>query len=447
MRALALIAGLLAAACGSTVGAPPTVIPPTRPAASAVTAVPSPTASPGGTAPSSLGAVPEAGVLYVWGADDGIYRYDGPTGALTLVWRSADLVRASPAGPYVLGRHGGITLLRWDGTTEVACPTGSYAAVSSRARCAFTDASGAVHVDQGGGPRPVLPADWGASQYVWSPDGAELVIIRTARRPEPVRAHQTLWLLDGGGALTKIYDSANATSFLFGLKWSTDRRVSFWESATTSASFGADGALTSLHVVNVDTGAAIDLGTTLQDRDWAQWSADGRLAFVSGGDRATWHLKQVKVLLPDGRVDTIAGDGAIHPGPASTSAIAPMWQDGRATPDQLAWIEGPAADLEASSDYFHGIGPTALRVAVLASGARVGCPGLVTEGVRPSADGKSALLLCRVPAIEQRALQLWLAPVGGTARPLITGLGDIGFGYYGMQPSLLGITAWSRAER
>jgi hypothetical protein len=446
-----LVAGLLAAACSGTAGTPPEVVLAAPSAATAPTVVPSPTATPGGAAPVSAGTVPEAGVLYVWGADDGIYRYDGATGALTRVFGMSSLVLDGANGPYVLGRHGGITLLRWDGSTEQQrCGSGSFAAISSRGSCAFTGTGGdgAVYVDHGSGPQLLLPADWSASGFVWSPDGAELAIIRTALRPESVPVHQTLWLLDRHGALTKLYDSANATSFLFGMKWSTDRRVSFWESATTSASLSADGGLTSLHVVNVDTGAAVDLGTTLQDRDWAQWSADGRLAFVSGGDRATWHLKQVKVLLADGRVETIAGDGAMHPGPDSTSAIGPVWRAGRGTPDQLAWIEGPAADFDASgSDYFRGIGPTVQRVAVLAPDAPIRCPGLVTEGVRLSADGGPALLLCRLPAVEHHALQLWLAPLTGTPRPLVTGLGDLGFGYYGLQPSLLGITAWSLADR
>ena len=455
MRRLApvVFAGLLVAACGTAVGTPPAaaLAAPSATAAQTVVPVgPSPTATPGGPAPVSAGAVPAAGVLYVWGADDGIYRYDGATGALTRAFGMSSLAREGADGPYVLGRHGGLTLLRWDGSIEQQrCGSGSYAAISSRGECAFTGAGvdTAVYVDHGNGPQLLLPADWSASGFVWSPNGAELAIIRTAVKPEPVRAHQTLWLLDRQGALTTLYDSASATSFLFGVKWSTDRRVSFWESATTSASLAADGVLTSLHVVNVDTRVAIDLGTTLQDRDWAQWSDDGRLAYVSGGDRATWHLKQIKVLLPDGHVETVAGDGALHPGPGSTSAVAPVWQAGRGIPERLAWIEGPAAEIDASSNYFRGIGPTARRVAVLAPDVRIECPGLVTEAARVSADGRSALLLCRVPAVEHHALQLWYVPLGGTPRPLITGLGDLGFGYYGQQPSLLSITAWSLADR
>jgi hypothetical protein len=88
-------------------------------------------------------------------------------------------------------------------------------------------------------------------------------------------------------------------------------------------------------------------------------------------------------------------------------------------------------------------------VAVLdtaAGSVRMTCPGLVTEGVRWAADGRAVLLLCRMPGVEQHALQLWYAPIGGTAKPLVTGLGDLGFGYYGAQPSLLDMTAWSLAR-
>jgi hypothetical protein len=244
----------------------------------------------------SSGAVAEAGVLYVWGADDGIYRYDGATGALARVWGASTLAGETAYGPYVLGRHGGIALLRWDGATEPTCPSGSFAAISIRGTCAFTGGGGdaAVYVDRGiAGVQMLLPADWGAGSYAWSPDGLELVIVRSERRADPVPAleplwRNTLWHLDRNGALTKIFDSRNAMSFLYGLKWSFDGRVALWESTTTSNSMAADGAGTTLHVVDVHTRASLDLGTTLGSRAWAQWSVDGRLAFVSGGGRETW---------------------------------------------------------------------------------------------------------------------------------------------------------------
>src|SRR5437868_4321166 len=72
-----VVAGLLAAACGSTAGGQHAVAPAAPSATTSPTGlpvVPSPTASRTGLAPLSAGAVPDAGVLYVWGADDGIYR-------------------------------------------------------------------------------------------------------------------------------------------------------------------------------------------------------------------------------------------------------------------------------------------------------------------------------------------------------------------------------------
>src|SRR5260221_11944357 len=126
MRALVLIvvAGLVATACGSAASEQATVVLAAPPATAATTIVPSPTASAGGTAPMSVGAVPDAGVLYVWGADDGIYRYDGATGALARVWGASTLSRESAYGPYGLGRHGGTTRLNGDGRTKPAVGAG-----------------------------------------------------------------------------------------------------------------------------------------------------------------------------------------------------------------------------------------------------------------------------------------------------------------------------------
>jgi hypothetical protein len=468
-----LVVGLVAVACGG-VGSQAEPAAPTPSASASARLVPSPavtppnsspTAPPPGAAPLSAGAVADAGVLYVWGADDGIYRYDGASGALARVWGASTLASETAYGPYVLGRHGGITLLRWDGTTERTCPSGSFAAISVRGACAFIGVGGdtAVYVDRGGGAQILLPADWGATTFAWSPDGAELAIVRSERRPDPVPPLEplwrtTLWQLDPHGALKKIFDSPSGMSSLYGLKWSFDRRILVWESMTTSNSLAADGVGTTLHVVNVDTGAYVDLGTLLGMRAWAQWSTDGRLAFVSGGGRQTWGNKQLVVLERDGTRRVIAGVLG-KPSDGASAAIAPAWQPvfappGRepvfGPPARLAWIEGPAAGIEASPDYFRAAGPIAQRVAMLETPggrAQMTCPGLMTEGVRWSADASAALLLCRAPGVEQHALQVWYAPIGGTPRALVTGLGDLGFGYYGLQPSLFDIVAWSLADR
>jgi hypothetical protein len=239
------------------------------------------------------------------------------------------------------------------------------------------------------------------------------------------------------GGLRKVFDSASPTSYLTDLRWSGNR-MSFLEIDSTSASANADGANIHLWVVDVDTGRTIDLGHVIYR---PRWSPDGRLAFVRGGDRYTWTHKELAVLDRDWNVSVVAGAGA-------TIALAPAWQPAYPA-GRLAWIEAPDTD-ECCQRYVAGLGPSALRVAVLDAPSgriRLSCPAMVTEGVRWASDGRSVLLLCRAPGVDQHALQVWYAPLGGTPRALVTGLGDLGFGYYGKQPSLLELTAWSLADR
>lgn len=462
MRLASVAIALLLAGCGSHVDASPalatagSVAPSASPApASTATLAPSmtPSAAP---PPISAGAVREAGILYVWGADDGIYRYDGATGALTRVWGASTLAREMAYGAYVLGRHGGIELLKWDGTTADVCGGGDFADVSIRGSCAFRGAGAdrAVYTDSAEGsagaplPRMLLPADWGAGLFAWDWNGLQLAIIRTEPRPEPVRAHNTLWVMDvRHGTLRKIFDSPNPTSFISKIQWSFESgKIAFIEEENTSASFAADGVATHLWVVDVRTGARTDLGTVLGKAAWVRWTTNERLAFVRGGGRETWDNKQIVVLEPNGTQRVVAGSLGAHPNATDRASVAPAWQPVYANA-KLAWIEGPAMTIEASPDYYRGIGPSAQRVAVLDGSTQVTCPGRVTEGVRWSADGKSLLLLCRAPGVEHNALEIWFAPIGGTPRPLVSGLGDLGFGYYGMQPSLFDMTAWSLADR
>lgn len=163
------------------------------------------------------------------------------------------------------------------------------------------------------------------------------------------------------------------------------------------------------------------------------------------------HTHSIHILsdLRDGARRFVAGDLG-RTGDGASAAIAPAWQPTFGRAAKLAWIVGPAADMAWSPDYLRGVGPAAERVAVLEGSAGrslVSCPGLVTEGVRWSADASAVLLLCRAPGVEHHALQVWYAPLGGTPRPLVSGLGDSGVGYYGLQPSLFDIVAWSLADR
>ena len=216
---IALVVGLVAAACsGAGSQAEPASATPSAsasarlvPSPAAPPPAPSPTAPRPGAAPISSGPVPDAGVLFVWGADDGIYRYDAATGALSRVWGASTLVRETAYGPYVLGRHGGLTLLQWDGATEAKCSSGGFADLSIRGTCAFIGVGGdtAMYVDRGAGAQTLLPSDWGATSFAWSPDGAELAIIRRERRADPVPPleplwRSTLWHMDRHGALIAV---------------------------------------------------------------------------------------------------------------------------------------------------------------------------------------------------------------------------------------------------
>ncbi len=403
--------------------------------------------------------MPEAGVLFVWGADDGIYRYDGATGALARVWGASTLDREMAYGAYVLGRHGGITLLQWDGTTTDICGGGGWAAVSTRGSCAWRGAGAdtAVYTDSAEGgkgaalPRMLLPADWGATRFAWDMSGLQLAIVRHEARPEPVRGHQSLWVMDlRHGTLRKVFDPSSATSFLSALHWSPlGKKIALLEETSTSASAAADGANVRLWLVDLAGGEPTDLGGVLTKSAWIDWTFGDRLAFVRGTGRTTWDNKEVVLREPDGTEHVVAGSAVAagaRPAPSALAAIAPAWQPVYRGA-KLAWIQGPAMTMEASPDYFRGVGPAAQRVAVLDGTATMSCPGMVTEGVRWSADGHGVLLLCREPAVEQRSLEVWYAPVGGTPRALVRGLGAHGFGFYGMQPSLFEITAWSLADR
>ena len=450
MRSLTLliVASLVTAACGSVASEQPAVAV-AAPSPISSTAAPAPSASPGGAAPISAGAVPDAGVVYVWGADDGIYRYDGATGQLTLVWRASTLTREGAYGPYVLGRHGGTTLLKWDGTTQQVCGGGNWSVFATRETCAYTGvgADTAVYTSftgQDGQPvtKMILPADWGAGEFAWDHNGLQLAIVRVDARPEPVRQHSTLWVMDlRHGTLRKIFDSSSSTSYLSTLRWSPlEDRLSFIEVTDTSASESADGMNVRLHVIDADSSRTADLGNLIAGRSWPRWSYGG-LAFIRGTDRFTWSNKQL-VVWHDWTETVIAGG-------KDTVALAPAWHSRYGEPARLAWIEGPVTD-ECCVRYVAGVGPSADRAAVLQTSGglvRMRCPGRITEGVRWSADAASVLLLCRAPGLEHHALEIWYAPVGGTPRPLVTGLGDLGFGYYGLQPSLLDITAWSLAYR
>ena len=426
------------------------------PASSAIPSVAPPVAvsapAPGrDAAPQSAGSAPDAGVLFVSGSDDAIYRYDGESGRIDPVWRASTFDRVGVDGAYVVGRHGGTTLLGWDGTTrDASCGTG-YGAVSATGGCVSYGTDGvSVRLAGERSPRRVLPADWAAASAVWSPDGSRLLLVRAIRnRPGPGLdpGQSALWVLESDGRLREIYRPATQ-GILNRPRWSPDGRSALvWEIGTTSNSFAADGAGIKTLLVDIASGHVVDLGVVLNN-GWAQWGPDGSLAYVSGGGRMTWDNKTLIVRAPSGRerIESAAsGTGRV--------ALAPDWDP---VHGQLAWVSGPAAAGSGNGDgYIDGLG-AGRRVGLIDPGRaliEVRCgEDRVVEGLRWSSDGRALLLLCRKPGRDARPLELWLHRIAdGTSVPLVRGLASdsqaAGFGFYGMQPSLFAIVAWSHATR
>lgn len=423
----------------------------------AATLAPSPSAARP-TGPGSVGAVKDAGVLYVFGPDDGIYRYDGATGLVERVWRTASPLRQTDDGVYVLGMHGGVTFLRWDGVTvPIECGKGQWASVAANGACA--SAAGAVgehalwvRLPGEARARLVLPGEWGALYAAWSPDASRLALVRLVRaRPGPGNdpGESALWILEADGALRELYHP-RPLGILMRPQWSPGgERILVWRTDTTSNSLAADGVGTSLLLLDVGSGQLTDLTGPrgiLGIDAWARWSADGRLAFVRGGGRAAWDGKQVVVRAPDGRERVLRAPRA-----GEQSGIAPAWD---ARSGRIAWITGPSSSDLSGIPYVDGVayGDRSVAIDDGALPFEVRCPeGRVAEGVRWAADGKALLLLCRRVGRDAYPFELWLHRLDGTRAALLSGVAGNpesgGFGYYGQQPSLFRVVAWSRAVR
>jgi hypothetical protein len=410
----------------------------------AATPTAGPTATPPQLAPIVAGATADAGVLLVRGEDDIIYRYDGAAGDLRAVSRHATLTRTTAGGAYFEGLEGGIVFVAWTGEAErVTCGPGRWGRLSSTGACAsfLIAADRSLWVSDGSTstPRLLLPADWGLIDAQWTPDARSLVLLRSQPGPTfETRAHNALWLLAPDGSLRKLYEPLSREASLSGLRISPDGRSALVsELPIISASLAADGS--DLVFVDLISGRVSGLGRTLLAHSWTRWSDDGRLAFVRGGGRETWSGKQLVVRERDGSVTVVAGD-------SSTVALAPAWRG-----SDLYWVQGSAGE-NLDRSYVRGVGDGVRYGVRLSGGVRTNLPfdGIV-EGIRPSADGRSALILARRPTDQPpdqyRQLELWLVQyhLDGSARAtrLITNLGGLAFGYYGLQPSLFDLVAWS----
>jgi hypothetical protein len=315
--------------------------------------------------------VTDAGILYLLGPDDAVYRYDGVTGDLDVAARGATFDRVVSAGAYVAGRESGLTLLRWDGTTEdVGCGSGRTDRSPSGACVSYGTDGVLIQLPGDSVRRQVLPPDWGAVGALWSPTADRLLLIRAIRpRPGPGMdpGQSALWVRESDGRLRELYRPPEQ-GVLGNLRWSPDGKSALvWRIGTTSNSFAADGVETAALLVDVDTAKIVDLGVVMSTQP--QWGPDGSLAFIRGGGRATWDNKQLVVRGVNGYERVVA------PTDGSRVALLPAWDPARG---RLAWIGGPSATGSLSGDgYVDGLGP-GQRVAVIEDGttlSEVRCGG------------------------------------------------------------------------
>ena len=391
----------------------------------------------------SAGAAPDAGVLFINGPDNRIYRYDGPTGTLSAVGAASTFAPERSDGVLLIGTHGSADLLRWDGTLQGSvCGEGTVIAVAATGGCAYSgdaaDRSVYVRLPGETARRQLLPDDWGAGGLVWDPSGTRLALTRSLPGPDlATRGHDALWVIDTDGTPRELYRPAGAAAFVFGLGWSPDGRfITALQEPEISSSIAMDGA--ALLLIEVATAQVTSLGPILSGY---RWSDDGRLAFVSGGGRESWIGKRLKLRERDGAIVPVS--------PAGRVGLAPAWAP---VGGQLAWIDAVEGDGLKDGAYVNGVGPGARRASV-SPGSGIGwidCGDRAVEGVRLSADG-ALLLLCRRVGDASRPLELWLRRFGTSGpelAPLVAGLGDDvlrGFGVYGNHPSLFGLVAWSKA--
>ncbi|MGH2379334.1 MAG: TolB family protein, partial [Candidatus Limnocylindria bacterium] len=421
---------------------------PAATASAAATATPTATPATAG-APTSAGAVQEAGVIYLIGSDDFLYRYDGATGALDAVSGRAGFLDETTEGVLTVGRDGLLSFLRWDGTVGPGpCGLGTVLYTSRDGACLYREADDSVTFSvPGDATRQPLAPGWSIGGATWDHSVTRVAFLRSL--PGAVaeeRAHNGLWVRERDGTLRQLYESDVATAFVTAPLWSPDgRSIAIFETPFMSSSIARDG--TKLLLIDVATGAVTDLGTAF-GLDWVSWSPAGELTFVRGAGRETWRDKRLVVRRPGGPERELAIPNAEH------VQLAPVWS----ASGDLVFVAGPSDDTTVydTTGYMDGTGTGDRRGMVLhadGSTTEVRCPEGVVEGIRPSADGRSFLLLCRAPGEGGYPLSLWLlGPGADAAVSLVRGLGlsadDAGgFGYYGKHPTLGTSTAWSLAPR
>lgn len=196
-----------------------------------------------------------------------------------------------------------------------------------------------------GGSRTLLRNGWGATTFVFSPDGRALAVSRSLYSRPSIRPpyHQEIWLVDvASGRRQMLFEQPRevlAPPWLYG--FSPDGRwLIFWEDTQNSASLAADGL--PLNALKVDGGRPIQITVALRYRDFVTWCGN-KLVFVisRGGRRVTLSSGIATAAAPQWRPRTILPPG----GPTSWNSVAcPTGKAAAQDGGRIVVAAGPSSD-------------------------------------------------------------------------------------------------------
>jgi len=375
-----------------------------------------------------LGQAPEVGGVIVSGPD-GVWRFDARRGMLLHIGTSGR--PTADGGRYIVRAD--------DGTLALADPqSGSSAPLA---------VSAAVDADWIGAGRPMAYVDG---------DGLTLYEgVRSRTLPAPgVRAVRLS--ADGSRAMLGLSTETSAVSVnrLVAVSLASEAQRSLVveqsDIVLVPVEWSPDGeffaylrrvlglGIASLRVVQVDSGRVWDLGATSADPDQVVWKAPHVLAFVAGAAAESWRDKVLTLWSPEVGPRAVTSPNEV--------GLAPTW-----APDGRLWfVIGEAGqDDPAAFIAGRGIGDRSVVAVDPVTGKRTSlgrANGYADEGVRLSADGRSALVLRRKLAVGQSPavtnVELWFIRSDGSGgTPLVRiSVGDESL--HGTFPSL-GEFAWS----
>ena len=122
--------------------------------------------------------------------------------------------------------------------------------------------------------------------FSWSPGGNSLAI---SYRTSPGAGFEGVLEISplSGASPRTIYTLSQGGYVELATWWPNGDGIIFWSDPAGSASIAADGL--SLESLDLATGKATNMATTLTYTNWLAWSPDGRtLAVVDGGNRSIW---------------------------------------------------------------------------------------------------------------------------------------------------------------